>query len=132
MVHDCGQRRSIDLTGRRRFVGREDLIDIVVEAVVMLLAKMKREVAADPDNKQGRGPNQKSVPVHRKEGGVKRRLRRSKLYHGRYDAARSVSTAAWARLSSSRVAPSCLSDGSTARVRNVRGLIPPPPIRRLL
>jgi hypothetical protein len=33
---------------------------------VMLLAEMKRKVAADPDEKQGRGRNQKSVPVHRR------------------------------------------------------------------
>jgi hypothetical protein len=81
MIHDRGQRRSVNLTGREWFVGRKMLIDIVAEVVVALLAEMKREVAANPDQKQGRGPIQKSVPVHREEVSIKRRLCRTGLYH---------------------------------------------------
>ena len=120
MVHDCRQRRRVDLAGHGRFVGRENLVDIVGENVVMLQAEMKREVAADPDQEEGRSPVQESVPVHR----------RKELYQDSYDAARSGSTAAVALLSSSRLVPNCLSNGNTARVRNRRGVIPPPPIRR--
>ena len=47
------------------------LVDIVAKDIVTLLAEMKREIAANPDQKEGRGPNQKSVPVHREEVGVK-------------------------------------------------------------
>jgi hypothetical protein len=49
MVHDCGQRRGVDLAGPYRLVGRKNRVDIVAELIVMLLADMKREVAADPD-----------------------------------------------------------------------------------
>jgi hypothetical protein len=55
MVHDRGQRRGIDLAGRRRFVGWKKLVDIVVETIMALLTEMKREVAANPNEKQGRG-----------------------------------------------------------------------------
>ncbi len=57
MVHDCRQRRRIDLARHGGFVGRENLVDVVVENVVMLQAEMKREVAGNPDYKEGRGPN---------------------------------------------------------------------------
>src|ERR1017187_455801 len=70
MVHDRGQRRGIDLAGRRRFVGWEKLVDIVVETLVALLAEMKCEVAANPNEKQGCGANQESVPVHRNGVGI--------------------------------------------------------------
>src|SRR5208282_1236560 len=80
MVHDRGQRRGIDLAGRRRFVGWEKLVDIEVETIVMLLAEMKREVAADPNEKDSRGANQESVPVHRNAVRIERRFCRMKLY----------------------------------------------------
>jgi hypothetical protein len=35
---------------------------------------MKRKVAANPDQKEGRGHNKKSVPVHREGAGIKRRF----------------------------------------------------------
>ena len=66
VVHDRGQRRGVNLAGHERLVGRKLLVDIVVETVVILLAEMKREAAAKPDQKEGRSPKQDSVPVHRK------------------------------------------------------------------
>ena len=110
--------------------GGKSCVDIVVELIVMLLAEMQRQVAADPNEQQGGSPIQKSVPVHRYGVGVKRRFRRVELYLDCYDAARSRSAAAVALLSSSRLVPNCLSIGSTARVRNRRALMPPPPMRR--
>src|SRR5208283_60233 len=80
MVHDRGQRRGVNLTGRRRFVGWKKLVDIVVETIVAFLAEMKREVAANPDEKQGRGAIQESVSVHRDRVGIRQRVRRLKLY----------------------------------------------------
>src|SRR5208282_2609945 len=80
MVHDRGQRRGIDLAGRRRFVGREKLVDIVVETIVALLAEMKREVAANPNEKDSRGANQESVPVHRNAVRIEQRFCRMELY----------------------------------------------------
>jgi hypothetical protein len=39
---------------------------------VMLHSEMKREVGARPDQKNSRGGNQESIPVHRVIGRVKR------------------------------------------------------------
>src|SRR5208283_88020 len=80
VIHNCCQRRRVDLAGHDWFVGRELLVDIVVETVVVLLAEMKREAAAKPDQKEGRSPKQDSVPVHRKASRHQGwRLRRMKL-----------------------------------------------------
>ena len=101
--------------------------------IVMLHPEMKREVAARPNQKNSCGGNQESIPVHRVRVGAEPILKRAragaKLYRGEsQDAA--LSGIAALTLSSSREVPSCFSIGIIARVKNKRGLIPPPPILR--
>src|SRR5437879_1371068 len=129
MVHDCGERRSEDFAGHNRFVGWKGFPDVVVEMVVMLHPEVKREVGAGPNQKNSCGGNQESGAVHRVRRGVKLILKRAragaKLYRGEsQDAA--LKGIAELILSSSREVPSCFRIGSIARVKNTRGLIPPP------